>query len=55
MILEATLAMNVAPATNESSLTREIAQYKKIPILPRNVDTLGFWRDHQKFLPLLKK
>jgi hypothetical protein len=42
MISETTLAMNVAPATNKSTLTREIALYTKIPILPMNMDILVF-------------
>jgi hypothetical protein len=52
LILETPQAMNAAPATNESTSTREIAQYRKMPILPMNVDILGFWRDHQKSLPM---
>ena len=55
MILESTQAMMIAPTTNESPLTTEINQYRKLPILPMTVDILAFWRDNQRTFPMLAK
>ena len=55
MILESTQAMNSAPVTNESPLTLEFNQYRKLPILPMTVDVLKFWQEHERAFPMLAK
>ena len=55
MILEATQAMNVVPASNESPLTVEFNQFRKLPILPMTVNVLSFWKEHQRTFPMLAK
>lgn len=55
MILEATQAMNVVPVSNESPMTTEFNQFRKLPILPVTVNVLQFWKEHQKTFPMLAK
>jgi hypothetical protein len=42
MIVKTTPAMNFAPVSNESSLIRDINEYRKLPIMPINLDILTY-------------
>ena len=46
---------SVAAPHAESPMQREINQYRALPMLGKNADVLGFWRDNAKNYPLLCK